>query len=337
METLIREVYQILQDYRIDEENYGGMTPERIYRWVLQFDEADRIFILGELKFIFKERYFSKTRVLLFLQDTIRTLTNDLGYTNETDFLDNAHFLNLQRKGKSQDKLLELLFVHLKNDYKYDTDNIGSKSKKHYIYIDDILCTGNTFFNNMKQWIESRQETKIQSNEITVNVAYIFIAKKSYDRKLNQLYHSKFSKVVKSQALFWIDKEILQPILPNQPDIVTAYEAKVIRQAHDHAEGRYNYPSNFYRNATEINAEGYSSYENRVKLENILLKKGVEILNNVNEITKSNIRPLGYSLPSYKDFGFGALAFTWRNVPNNTPLVFWYSSRGFMPLFENVR
>jgi hypothetical protein len=344
METLIREFYQILQDYRIDEENYGGMTPERIHKWILQFDEVDRVFILEELKLIFEERYFSKNKVVSFLKGIIRTFTNDLGYASEADFLDNTHFLNLQRKGKSQDKLIELLFIQLKNDYQYDIEYVGSKSKKHYIYIDDVLCTGNTFFNNIKLWLDTRQETdtilkKLQVGEITLNIAYIFIAKKSYDRKLKQLYHidDKLSEILKPQALFWIDKEILQPIVANQPDIVSAYEAKVIRQADAYAEGRYSYYPNFYRNSNEMNAESYSSYENRVKLENILLKKGIEILNNVNEIAKPNIRPLGFSLPSYKDFGFGALAFTWRNVPNNTPLVFWYSNGGFMPLFENVR
>jgi hypothetical protein len=49
------------------------------------------------------------------------------------------------------------------------------------------------------------------------------------------------------------------------------------------------------------------------------------------------MRALGYSLPSLKDFGFGALCFTWRNVPNNAPLVFWYSGGGFTPLFKVTR
>jgi hypothetical protein len=43
---------------------------------------------------------------------------------------------------------------------------------------------------------------------------------------------------------------------------------------------------------------------------------------------------LGFSLPAYKDFGFGTLCFTWRNIANNTPLVFWYKNKDFMPLFE---
>ena len=70
------------------------------------------------------------------------------------------------------------------------------------------------------------------------------------------------------------------------------------------------------------------------RLERIFLEKGIEILDNTESKAKQQMRALGYSLPSYKDFGFGALCFTWRNVPNNTPLVFWYAGGGFYPLFE---
>ena len=62
------------------------------------------------------------------------------------------------------------------------------------------------------------------------------------------------------------------------------------------------------------------------------LRKGIEILEHTN-VNNKNMRALGYSIPSLKNFGFGALCFTWRNVPNNTPLVFWYAGGGFTPLF----
>lgn len=71
-------------------------------------------------------------------------------------------------------------------------------------------------------------------------------------------------------------------------------------------------------------------------MENAFLQKGIEILRNANPINK-NMRALGYSIPALKNFGFGALCFTWRNVPNNAPLVFWYSGGGFTPLFKVKR
>ena len=96
-------------------------------------------------------------------------------------------------------------------------------------------------------------------------------------------------------------------------------------------------PDEFYRPAnTPDNEEFFTSPENRKVIENVFLHKGIQILDNANSQIP-NIRTLGYSLPSLKDFGFGALCFTWRNVPNNAPLVFWYSGGGFTPLFNVVR
>lgn len=92
-----------------------------------------------------------------------------------------------------------------------------------------------------------------------------------------------------------------------------------------------------FRNKNEPILETFfSSPENRVRFENLLLVKGLEILNSVS-VQKKNIRPLGFTLPSHKNFGFGTLCFTFRNVPNNTPLVFWYSSPIWQPLFKNKR
>jgi hypothetical protein len=77
----------------------------------------------------------------------------------------------------------------------------------------------------------------------------------------------------------------------------------------------------------------FSSPKARDQFERAITVKGLELLNRVTA-PKPNLRPLGYVLPSHNTLGFGALAFTWRNVPNTTPLVFWYDAPGWTPLFE---
>lgn len=346
METLIQEICRILEDYRADEGKEGvTITPDRIKKWIFQFEEIDRIFILTELKNVFQQRYYSKVKTLAFLKSIINKLSEDLGYTNKTDFLDNAYFLDLQAEGKSQKKMLELLAIVLKDDFNFDMANLGNKSNKHYIYIDDVLCTGNTFYQNLKDWLDTEENgvkmlQKLKNDEINLKVAYIFVVSKNHKKKLGQFYHTvdkDFQNMQTTYAMHWLDKEILQPIALNQPNAVTEYEAKVIQQADEHAQGKYAYQPDFYRTADALKTEDfYSSHDNRIRFENIILNKGIEILNKVT-VKKGNVRPFGYSLPAYKNFGFGALLFTWRNVPNNTPLVFWYSGGDFSPLFENVR
>jgi hypothetical protein len=50
---------------------------------------------------------------------------------------------------------------------------------------------------------------------------------------------------------------------------------------------------------------------------------------------RPNIRPLGLINPTYRTFGLGTHFFTWRNIPNNSPLVFWWEVPGhnWIPLF----
>lgn len=341
MNQEVKTLHKVIKNYRKDDDL--GISEQRITNWVNQFLEGDRVFILTELKHIFSKMYFSKKKAKIFLKVIVKRSKKMFNYSTHKEFLDNSNFLDLQPKGKSQKKLLELLVEVLKDDFDYDSNGLGSTSQKHNIYIDDVLCTGNTFFNNLKDWVTEEGKdrlSKLRSKEIDLTVFYIFIAKKYYQKKKGQFYYQvseDFSDLFTVLPIYFFEKDILKPVEESLTDLENEYKEKVENNANVHAEnkGFKSYSPDFFRN--EVNPEEfYSSTENRKRLESIFLKKGIEILNNSN-VSKTNVRPLGYSLPAYKDFGFGALIFTWRNVANNTPLVFWYVGGGFTPLFVNKR
>lgn len=79
----------------------------------------------------------------------------------------------------------------------------------------------------------------------------------------------------------------------------------------------------------------FTSPENRIIYENILLQKGISIIEMIKSPVKPNLRPLGLINPNYKTYGLGTHFFTWRNIPNNSPLVFWWQVEGhnWQPLF----
>src|SRR5690606_13042011 len=77
----------------------------------------------------------------------------------------------------------------------------------------------------------------------------------------------------------------------------------------------------------------FSSPASRNRLETLFLVKGIEILSRVGELKVQQIRPLGYTVKSHKTFGLGTLFFTYRNIPNNCPIVFWWGSNNWKPLF----
>ncbi|MBS1493784.1 MAG: hypothetical protein JST55_09745 [Bacteroidetes bacterium] len=354
MDNLINEVYEIIKDYREDEGSQNQITVEGIKVWILQFKEEDREFILSELINILKERYVTKVDAIKFLNAVIEVLTEESIYQTEEEFLNNTVFLDLQEEGKSQKKLLELLQEFLHTKYNYDINNCGSTSKKYFIYLDDVLCTGKTFFDDIYDW-SLKEYSSSKSNKLAIidgsaKLFPIFIFKHTlnYWKKMKQIeikIGKKFKEMIDTRNAIDIDNDkknaysklqFLYPLETGQANIITDFKDKIVRNCDEYIS-KQSYKSSvqeeFYRaNNTPRTENFFTNLQNRQRFENILLLKGVEILNNAN-ITKNNIRPLGYSLPSTKDFGFGTLCFTWRNVPNNCPLVFWYSGGGFLPLF----
>lgn len=342
---LIQDIYEILEDYRHDDflSEKERLTTNRIEKWINQFKENDRLFLLKELKQVFSKMFFSKERVKNFLRYVLEESRKQFGYRDITSFLENTCFLDLQEEGKSQKEFLKLLKEIVEIEHKYLFSDIGKTSKKHYLYIDDILCTGNTFYRNLKDWLMTNGKEPIkllQTKEINLNVWYICRTKRYYDKKIRQLnncFTLRFQNFHKSKCPCRVDESLLKPLISNETDSIKKYKEKVIQKADDyaHTRGYSSYKDNFFRE-DNYPKSFFSSKESRNRLECIFLEKGIEILNTSN-IIKDNIRPLGYSLPSYKDFGLGVLFFTWRNIPNNTPLVFWYVSPAFMPLFVNKR
>lgn len=351
MEQLITEICEIIRDYRSDEEfTHVQMTTNRIRNWINQFDEADRVFILTELKTILKKRYCSKQDVRAFLKEAVEVLKQHYNYATVFDFLSETVFLDLQRPNKSQPTLLKLMKEVLRDEFQFDMTTCGTRQKRNYIYLDDVLCTGNTLYQDIKTWVNSKendQQTylqKLQEQNIRLIFLYLFVHETNFYKKKAQFRHQVSQDFENLFVLFrkfeipngiGTNLEILMPTTENQPELVTQYQQQIEERVNGYCIEKNIRPPNaeFYRPANQpVVEQFFSSAANRKKFEDILLKRGVEILNAANS-NIPNLRALGYSLPSLKNFGFGTLCITWRNVPNNCPITFWYTGGGNFPLF----
>ena len=351
MENLIADVFEQIKDYRADELPASvKITKNRIRQWVEQFDQNDQIFILTELKNIFSKRYCSKASVKKFLKAVIDKLTKDLKYNSAEDFLKKAFFLDLQPSGKSQKIMLKLLSEILLENYNFKIQNCGSIQKKHFVYIDDLLCTGNTLIQDIKEWCNSpynKDKTNLEAikdNTVEIIFAYVFIHDKNYQKKKAEMRYKIDEAISANHKMYRLMEiennegissslDFVFPLATDEEEI-EKYKEKIVSQVDEYTK-RYDSisPEEFYRTlGRPKDEELFTSPDNRNRFESIMLKKGIDILNRSNTKVK-NMRALGFSLPSQKSFGFGTLCFTWRNIANNTPLVFWYAGGGFYPLF----
>jgi len=356
MEQLITSIYQTLEDYRADENRpLVRMNTDRIRDWINQFDNELRVPILTELDSIFKKRYCSKSKVKDFLDQVIQVLTKDFNFKSADEFLKNSDFLNLQPEGKSQRIMLSLLDELIQEKYGLSLTDCGTTSKKYSIYIDDILCTGLTLISDIIEWSDKdfnagkTNKQAVADGSTVLVFAYLFIHEKNYLKKKAEMRFKISDAVANNHKMYQLTKienrtaqnskiDLIYPLENGQPQNVIDYKNEIVQLVDAHTQ-QYNRtsPEEFYRpEGLPTNEQFFTTAQNRTIVENAFLQKGIEILRNANP-KNTNIRALGYSIPSLKNFGFGALCFTWRNVPNNAPLVFWYSGGGFTPLFKVTR
>ncbi|HYK55748.1 MAG TPA: hypothetical protein VEV15_04665, partial [Flavisolibacter sp.] len=344
MQQLAKDIAAIIADYHCD---YTGakafaMAPEHVLAWVQQFKEADQQFILEEfLHLLRKGIYVNKVQAEALLWKRMQSLAARYKFADVATFFANTVFLDLQPAGKSQSVLLQMLDGLMKKNVGHGLKDCGKISQKYVIYLDDVIETGGTVFAHILNWLkedDAAGTTNLQQvldNKKTIIVSSFCLhtwALLMQWRWKMELKNDPISKKV----VFLYDYEIQNhPSFPNQkfnfvypcqpqPALVTNYfDGLTVSNKEEHA----------YRLANKPAAESfYSSPANRIRFENILLQKGIELLNAAATL-KPNHRPLGMVSPSYKTFGTGTLFFTWRNISNTCPVVFWWKSADWKPLF----
>lgn len=342
MEDDVKKIYDTIKDYRNDDGIY--ITEDHIVEWAEQFG-GDKEFIISELAHIIPKVYVSKLTAKIFIKKHIDFIMQKNAYQSIQQFLMDVGFLNLQLPHKSQPAILSLLEEILTVEYKESYLKYETFPKKIYIYFDDILATGSTIGRDIIKWLNEEDDKKIPNFENLLNdkfKLYInifcchswglsflkFRLKKTFVDKIDTKISYFYNYEVQNHAKW--NNQMLNVAFP-----IEEQEQNV--QAYLLGLGVDKYGDYAYRKTgTPKNEVFFSSPENRIRYENILLQKGLSIINMIQGSINPRIRPLGFINPNYKTFGLGTHFFTWRNVPNNSPLVFWWEVNGhnWKPLFS---
>jgi len=357
MEQLINDVYEIIKDYRADEEM---MSKERVATWIEQFKVDDRIFVLEEMKNIFLKRYISKERGKGLVKEMIEFLATKFGHDSPKTFLLESYFIDHQPEGKSQKVLLAFLDEIIQNEYGITIQDCNPENPKFYIYFDDILCTGDTLVKGLtknepesKGWFHQVTENgktnyeKFKENNGKLIFAYFAIHKLNVKKALSRIYYGLGKQNVDItyawDVQYAIENDIddinskLNIIFPKESardELVISCQNQIEEKIKN--KGYHEGETIRYREVNKPQKEEFfSSEENRDRFEKIMLTKSIEIYNSSEHLMNGpRPKPLGYGLYTDLSFGFGTLIFTWRNVPFNVPLVFWYKSQHWTSLFE---
>jgi len=344
LEKLCSDILIIINDYR--SEDGIKLNKDKIKNWVNQFDQNDKIFILQELFHILDERYITKKQAENFLIGIVKKLCEDFKYEDERSLLKDCYFIDHQPEGKSQKELLKLFDKLITREFDISISECGKSNQKYFIYLDDFLCTGDTLFKGLAKpvtgWLYKifNGQTllkKLMDGESKLVFTYFVIHDLNYHKFIYRL-RANIKEDISSRITCYSYLEIKNNYkdLGSKLDFLFPIRNGQSKRVIDFFnELNVSSDSGVFRDSDYPKDETFfSSKENRIRLENILLNKGLELYDLAGSGRSPRMRPLGYGLTSHKNFGFGTLCFSWRNVPFNVPMVFWYSHHNWIPLFD---
>lgn len=325
IEVLAEHIADILKDYRQDE----GLNPkkENVLNWIVQFSEKNRLLILEEMIHIFKQRYLLENEVDKFLKGLI---SNTNLTKNNPNFWEEVSLLQIQKNGKSQE-LMNVKFKQIVKEEKNIDISINDLTKKHFIHLDDFLFTGNRLKTDLIDWL------KTVPKDSSLDIIYIAYYK-------NGQYHVKQELDKNNQnnikIKFWRLAElennpncqnVSEVLWPNEKCLTNSDIVEYLK-----TQGKYRLRDISQIANSHCGKSIFSSETNRAILEKEFTLAGLNIISKINEMDRKKWKPLGIS--SFPGFGFGALLFSYRNCPNNTPLAFWWGdwngNSTWYPLFQ---
>ena len=318
---LLESIANTIQDYRAGE--IEKPTPEHIDRWVSQFNESVRINILRELDYVLQKTYFNKTNFTQFLNTVINS--KKLAGVEPSYFWQNIKFLNIQQGGNSQREMLLMFNSLFYEQYGLNISNCGANNPQAFLYLDDVLFSGNRIRNDISAWIRATAP----------NEAKVYIITLASHRKGQDYANREIEKVTKQtqkniefiwKSLVHIEDrdyyinttDVLRPVsIPDNP-LVNAYVSKMA------------YQPKLRRSGSVGELGFFMSDEGRMLLEQEMLIAGTQIRQKCPNLNNYQ-RPLGNIV--LETLGFGSMIVTFRNCPNNTPLALW-AGNPWYPLFS---
>ena len=319
-DRLIGLIVNHVADYRQGE--IDRVDNAHVLSWLEQFEERDQPIILSEIERILGKTYISRASAKRFIE---RLAANDkLASATPNEFWKTIGFLRLQTRSRSQTDMLSLLNEVLKE--KFDLSISSEKSSSNtFVYLDDVSFGGNQIKNDLIGWARDQKikDATIHAILIGIHTYGEYYAKRELGTEFkarNITLKVWASARIENSPGRIKDAAVLWPTKLPDDEFVKKWEASLAPH------------KDYFKARTPGGAAStqlFSSEQNREVVEQAFLKKGAYIFS-LSQNPQASMRPLGYSALRA---GFGATLITYRNCPNNAPLVLWWGDpKGNSPL-----
>ncbi|ENU09288.1 hypothetical protein F997_02737 [Acinetobacter calcoaceticus NIPH 13] len=311
MQENLNKIFSILKTYENFELymlNHDGSVNDDLLKnhislWISQFDKSEQEFMVLIAAKLLEERFITKEEEIDFIKNLF---SNNILSKNKTM----PFPLDIQKNGNSQTRLIgHYNFFMSSFGYSYAEDSV--------IYLDDFIFSGGRVFEDLSNWIPLQEKSyKIYVVVIGCHTNFWRI-EKLLNEKIN---HTNITKGINLSINFIKLNELENRLFrKNQSDVLWPMDHFFRNERYQHLiDPSFNYRDGFIATPQSF----FTNNDDRVRFENICLKYGFEIIQRCQNPNRTT-RPLGIHRYSY---GFGGLVFSYKNCPNNTPLLFWWGS-----------
>ncbi|WP_346986002.1 hypothetical protein [Chryseobacterium sp. POE27] len=320
MEEKIDKIISIIGEYRNEDIGRAYSTKidaDHFNKWLEQFEESDREFMVDELLHLIPKSYLTKDYTLEMISTEFDIISKHLGYDDIDKFFDETEFLDCQPSGKSQKVFLGFIDELLKAKYGRSLEDCGTKNIKQWYYADDVLASGGTFKSDILEKIADYGNEEFIESNIKIIGSFVILhnwasknVRYSIGKKLGADLQNrfKFYRVSEIENNPKINYYNPNPKFNHIYPLSSEVGEEVLQFVEDHLNNDYDYYNEdfAFRDANYPKKEDFfSSAENRMRYEQILLEKGFEIMKSIDHISANGLRPLGMTNPTNKTLGTG--------------------------------
>lgn len=327
MDELVDKLVSIISDYRKDDQEFNyEINSKHVERWVEQFDEKDRRFVLKQTIKLLETNYFNKEKYLKNIE--ILANSHKLSRGDKKKYWSNVSLLSIQEDGDSQKEMNDFLIKRVSFCYGVNIP-INDFNMDRYIYLDDFSFSGDRIKKDIDRWLINFEGKGFSLDIVLFSLfSYGEYSLSNYLEKKSSGGFFNFDIWRKSQRgtlenkkknknesdVFWpkysvVDIDSVAKYIDSEQELINnkRYKTEIIYR-----------DENTHSKLFDIDGVDRDRYEN------ILYKAGCLILSKCND-RQATFRPLGYSV--FPGHGFGGTIFTYRNCPNNAPLAFWWGGK----------